>query len=216
MSDRAAFVELMIGAGVLRFGDFTLKSGRRSPYFFNLGAIADGASLAALGRAYADAIVARGFAPDVVFGPAYKGIPIAVATAVALWEQHRRRVGVAFNRKEAKAHGEGGNLVGHALTGARVLIVDDVMTAGTAVTEAVDVVEGAAAQIVGVLVALDRRERGDDGHTAVQQMEKRLGVPVASIVSLEDVIEFLDRSGADADSLARIRTYQRQYCLMPR
>jgi orotate phosphoribosyltransferase len=215
MSDRGAFVELMIRSGVLRFGDFTLKSGRQSPYFFNLGSIADGDGLGALGRAYADAIVAHGFAPDVIFGPAYKGIPIAVATGIALAERHGRRVGVTFNRKEAKSHGEGGNLVGHALDGARVLIVDDVMTAGTAVSEAVDIVSRTSAQLLGVLVALDRRERTEGGLTAVQQMAKRLGVPVASIVGLEDVIEFLDRSGADADSLARIRTYQRQYCLMP-
>lgn len=214
MSDRGAFVDLMIRSGVLRFGDFTLKSGRRSPYFFNLGAIADGEGLAALGRAYAHAIVVHGFAPDVIFGPAYKGIPIAVATGIALGQQHGRRVGVTFNRKEAKAHGEGGNLVGHALAGARVLIVDDVMTAGTAVTEAVEIVKAASAQLLGVLVALDRRERMEDGRTAVQHMAARLAVPVASIVSLEDVIEFLDRSATDVDSLARIRTYQRQYCLM--
>lgn len=210
--DRGAFVELMIERGVLRFGDFTLKSGRQSPYFFNLGAIADGAGLARLGRAYADALVDFAFEPDIVFGPAYKGIPIAVAAAVALAEHHDRRVGVAFNRKEAKTHGEGGRLVGAPLAG-RVVIVDDVMTAGTAVTEAVDIVRSTPAALVGVLVALDRRERMDDGVSAVQQMERRLGVPVRALVTLEDVIQFLDRSGRESDSLARIREYQRRYCL---
>lgn len=210
--ERDAFVELMIERGVLRFGDFTLKSGRQSPYFFNLGAIADGAGLARLGRAYADALLEFAFEPDIVFGPAYKGIPIAVATAVALAEHHGRRVGVAFNRKEAKAHGEGGQLVGQPLAG-RVVIVDDVMTAGTAVAEAVDIVRSTAAALVGVLVALDRRERMDDGISAVQQMEQRLGVPVRALVTLEDVIQFLDRSGRESDSLARIREYQRRYCL---
>ncbi len=211
--DAQAFVALMIEHEVLRFGDFTLKSGRKSPYFFNLGAIADGKGLAALGRAYADAVVAKKLAPDVLFGPAYKGIPIAVATATALWEVHGRRVGVTFNRKEAKSHGEGGRLVGHALAG-RVLIVDDVMTAGTAVTEAVDIVTHGGGELAGVLVALDREELGDDGRTAVQTMASRLAAPVASIAALPDVIEFLDRVGTDADSLARIRQYQRQHCLI--
>ena len=215
MIDRAAFVELLIDHGVLRFGDFTLKSGRQSPYFFNLGAIADGDGLARLGRAYADAIVLHRFAPDVVFGPAYKGIPIAVATAVALAERHGRRVGVSFNRKEAKSHGEGGQIVGQPLAG-RVVIVDDVMTAGTAVSEAVAIVRGTEAELVGVLVALDRRERLDGSLTAVQKLEADLGVPVRAIASLEDVIQFLDSSGRDPDSLARIRDYQRRHCLIVR
>ncbi|NJN52246.1 MAG: orotate phosphoribosyltransferase [Gammaproteobacteria bacterium] len=213
MTDRAKFVELMIHHGVLKFGEFTLKSGRRSPYFFNLGAIADGAGLAVLGRAYADAIIELGLKPDVLFGPAYKGIPIAVAAGVALHQFHDTRVGVSFNRKEAKQHGEGGNLVGHALHG-RVVIVDDVMTAGTAVAQAADIVRAAGGTIAGVLVALDRCEQGPDGRTAVQGMADRLGTRVESIVALRDVIEFLDSSGADADSLGAIRTYQRQYCQM--
>jgi orotate phosphoribosyltransferase len=214
VTDRAAFVELMIRHGVLTFGDFTLKSGRRSPYFFNLGTIADGEGLASLGRAYAEAIVEYGLLPDVLFGPAYKGIPIAVATAVALSDRHGRRVGVAFNRKEAKSHGEGGTLVGHALAGG-VLVVDDVMTAGTAVTEAVELVKAASgATLAGVLVAMDRKERMEGGQTAVEQMSARLRVPVRSIVALEDVIEFLDTTGGHADSLGRIRNYQQQYCVM--
>ncbi len=213
MIDRQEFVRLMIAHKVLAFGDFTLKSGRKSPYFFNLGAIADGAGLAVLGRAYADAIVAHDLKPDVLFGPAYKGIPIAVAAGVALHQVHGIDVGVTFNRKEAKAHGEGGNLVGHPLRG-RVLIVDDVMTAGTAVSEAANIVRAAGGTVAGVLVALDRCEIGADGRTAVQSMAAGLGARVESIVGLGDVIEFLDTSGVDADSLAAIRTYQERHCLI--
>ncbi len=214
MIDRGEFVRLMIAHGVLKFGTFTLKSGRQSPYFFNLGAIADGTGLGVLGRAYADAIVDRGLRPDVLFGPAYKGIPIAVAAGIALDAHHSVRVGVAFNRKEAKQHGEGGALVGYPLAG-RVVIVDDVMTAGTAVAEAAAIVRAAGGTIAGVLVALDRCERGDGGRTAVEEMTDRLDVRVESIVALPDVIEFLDRSGTGADSLAAIRNYQLQYCTMP-
>jgi orotate phosphoribosyltransferase len=206
------FIAAMIEHGVLRFGDFTLKSGRRSPYFFNLGAIADGEGLAALGRAYADALVASGLDFDVLFGPAYKGIPIAVATAVALQQVHRRNVGVTFNRKEAKQHGEGGVIIGHGLRG-RVMIVDDVMTAGTAVTEAVQLVSDAGAKLAGVLVALDRREAVAPGETAVSRMAAVLGAPVQAIATLDDVIAFLDTRSEYADSLAEIRAYQRDHCV---
>ena len=207
------FVAQMIERGVLRFGDFTLKSGRKSPYFFNLGAIDDGAGLAMLGAAYARAIVdsCRPL-PDVLFGPAYKGIPIAVATAVALYRDHGRTVGVAYNRKEAKAHGEGGSMVGRALRG-RVLIVDDVMTAGTAVTEAAAMVQQAKAELGGVLVALDRQESVAPGRTAVMQMAETLGAPVFAIATLADVIAYLDSRGGYADSLGQIRAYQRDYCV---
>jgi orotate phosphoribosyltransferase len=209
----AQFVAQMIERGVLRFGDFTLKSGRKSPYFFNLGSIDDGAGLAMLGAAYAQAIVSSGRPlPDVIFGPAYKGIPIAVAAAVALHRDHGRSVGVAFNRKEAKTYGEGGNMVGHPLRG-RVLIVDDVMTAGTAVTEAAEMVRRAAGELVGVLVALDRQEAVASGRTAVMQMAATLGAPVFSIATLADVIAYLDSRGVYADSLVRIRAYQREYCV---
>lgn len=207
------FVGQMIERGVLRFGDFTLKSGRKSPYFFNLGSIDDGAGLAMLGAAYATAIVASGrILPDVLFGPAYKGIPIAVATAVALHRDHGRSVGVAFNRKEAKTHGEGGSLVGHSLRG-RILIVDDVMTAGTAVTEAATLVREADCQLIGVLVALDRQEIVAPGQTAVAQMTQELGAPVFAISTLADVIAYLDSRGGYADSLVQIRAYQREYCV---
>lgn len=209
----AQFVAQMIERGVLRFGDFTLKSGRKSPYFFNLGSIDDGAGLAMLGAAYAQAIVSSGRPlPDVIFGPAYKGIPIAVATAVALHRDHGRSVGVAFNRKEAKTHGEGGNMIGRPLRG-RVLIVDDVMTAGTAVTEAADMVRQGAGELVGVLVALDRQEAVAPGRTAMMQMAETLAAPVFSIATLADVIAYLDSRGVYADSLVRIRAYQRDYCV---
>lgn len=208
-----AFIEQIIERGVLRFGDFTLKSGRKSPYFFNLGSIDDGAGLAMLGGAYADALMASGQPlPDVIFGPAYKGIPIAVATAVALQRDHGKSVGVAFNRKEAKTHGEGGSLVGHPLQG-RILIVDDVMTAGTAVTEAAGLVRQASGDLAGVLVALDRQEIVAPGRTAVQQMAAELGAPVSAIATLTDVISYLDSHGGYADSLVHIRAHQREYCI---
>lgn len=208
-----SFVAEMIEHDVLRFGDFTLKSGRKSPYFFNLGSIDDGAGLAMLGGAYAQAIVSSGRPPpDVIFGPAYKGIPIATATAIALHRDHGISVGVAYNRKEAKTHGEGGSMVGHPLRG-RVLIVDDVMTAGTAVTEAADLVAASQGELVGVLVALDRQELVAPGRTAVMQMAQSLGAPVFSIATLADVIAYLDSRGGYADSLVRIRAYQRDYCV---
>ncbi|HTO57143.1 MAG TPA: orotate phosphoribosyltransferase [Pseudomonadales bacterium] len=211
MRDR--FVAEMIERGVLKFGDFTLKSGRKSPYFFNLGSIDDGAGLSLLGSAYAQAIVDSHLPlPDVVFGPAYKGIPIAVATATALHTEHGRDVGVAYNRKEAKTHGEGGLLVGRAIRG-RVLIVDDVMTAGTAVTEAVDIVRAAGGELSGVLVALDRQEAIAPGVTAVTRMAAELGAPVFAIATLADVIAYLDRHGGYADSFDRIRGYQRAFCV---
>jgi orotate phosphoribosyltransferase len=209
-SDR--FIAQMVEQGVLKFGDFTLKSGRRSPYFFNLGAIDDGVGLASLGSAYAAALVASDLAPDVLFGPAYKGIPIAVATAVALQQEHGVNVGVAFNRKEAKQHGEGGAMIGRALSG-RVVIVDDVMTAGTAVTEAARLVAGAGARLAGVLVALDREEAVAPGETAVTRMASALGAPVLAIATLRDVIRFLDSHGGYTESLALIRAYQTEHCV---
>jgi orotate phosphoribosyltransferase len=206
------FLAEMIDHGVLRFGDFTLKSGRRSPYFFNLGAIDDGVGLAGLGSAYAAAMIASGLVPDVLFGPAYKGIPIAVATALALQREHDLNVGVAFNRKEAKQHGEGGALIGHALSG-RVVIVDDVMTAGTAVTEAAHLVSSSGARLTGVVVALDREEAVAPGETAVTRMASLLGAPVLAIATLRDVIGFLDSRNDYAESLAHIRAYQREHCI---
>jgi orotate phosphoribosyltransferase len=213
---RHRLIELLLRYEVLRFGDFELKSGRRSPYFFNLGQIADGVGLKALGEAYADAIVATDLLPDVLFGPAYKGIPLATAAAVALAEKYRFNCGVAYNRKEAKNHGEGGRLVGHPLEG-RILIIDDVMTAGTAVNEAVDIIEqagGESARLTGVMVAMDRQELLDNGQTALQQVAAARSIPVRSILSLQDLIDYLELQPAHREPLRQIRAYQEAHCLI--
>jgi orotate phosphoribosyltransferase len=205
------FVEHMIERDVLQFGDFVLKSGVKSPYFFNLGAIDDGPGLDELGAAYATAVLELPSVPEVLFGPAYKGIPIAVATSLALTRNHGRSIGVAFNRKEAKLHGEGGQLVGHAIRGSRVVIVDDVITAGTAVTEAYDLVTRAGGKILAILVALDRQERLDGAATAAETMTRRLGVPVKSIVTLEDVVGYLGTEDRYASVLATLLSHQQQF-----
>ena len=215
MTDRNALLALLEEQQVLKFGEFTLKSGRTSPYFFNLGAISTGAAIARLGEAYAEqAETMRPF--DAVFGPAYKGIPIAVATAEAL-AARGRDCGWVFNRKEAKAHGEGGRFVGAPVT-ARLLLVDDVLTAGTAVREAAELIRNAGGTLSGVLIALDRQERvvaGEPG-TAVSRLSAELGVPVTSLLNLQDVIEYLDLKGvADnhpADIINAVKAYQAAYC----
>ncbi|MGD8416603.1 MAG: orotate phosphoribosyltransferase [Pseudomonadales bacterium] len=213
---RSALLALLIEQQVLRFGDFTLKSGRRSPYFFNLGAISTGAAIARLGAAYAERATAMDVPFDAVFGPAYKGIPIAVATSEAL-ASRGRDCGWVFNRKEAKTHGEGGRFVGAAVTG-RLLLVDDVLTAGTAAREAAALIGEAGGELTGVLIALDRQERlvPEEPGTAVSRLQQELGVPVASLLTLEDVIEYLDlKGGADnhpREVLDAVRTYQAAYC----
>jgi orotate phosphoribosyltransferase len=184
------FIRFAIERGVLRFGQFTLKSGRVSPYFFNAGLFDSGMALARLGGFYASALVDSGIAFDVLFGPAYKGIPLAASTGVALAEHHGRDVPWCFNRKEAKDHGEGGTLVGAALSG-RVLIVDDVITAGTAIREVMQIIRGQHAQAAGVLLALDRQERGLGELSAIQEVARDFAVPVVSIVSLQQVLEYL-------------------------
>ena len=207
-------LDMFVAREVLRFGTFTLKSGRESPYFFNLGSLHTGAAIQQLGEAYADCIDGNDLRFDVVFGPAYKGIPIAVATAEAL-ARRGRDIPWAFNRKEAKAHGEGGDFVGAPVQG-RVLVVDDVLTAGTAVREATDMITAAGATVAGVVIALDRQERADSGSTAVAALRAELGVPVVSILTLENVIGYLDRAGAGGNHSAelrdRIRAYQAAYC----
>lgn len=203
-----AFIDFLITQGVLKFGEFRLNSGRVSPYFFNLGAVSDGAGFAQLGRAYADAILAAEIDFDVLFGPAYKGIPIAVATATALAEQGVH-VGVAYNRKEAKDHGEGGSLVGAEVYG-RVLLVDDVLTSGKAIRQSVDLIGQTDARIVGTVIALDRAELFDGGVTAVEALASDLGVPIVSIASVVDIIEQVD----DASLLQRMVEYQQQYCCL--
>ena len=200
------FIDFLVAQGVLKFGEFTLNSGRVSPYFFNLGAVSDGSGFAELGRAYADAILAAEIEFDVLFGPAYKGIPIAVATATALAEQGVH-VGVAYNRKEAKDHGEGGQLVGADVAG-RVLLVDDVLTSGKAIRQSVDLIVQTQARIVGAVIALDRAELFDGGVTAVEALAGDLGVPILSIASVTDII----RHVADATLRQRMVEYQQQYC----
>ena len=201
-----AFIDFLITQGVLKFGEFRLNSGRVSPYFFNLGAVSDGAGFAQLGRAYADAILAAEIDFDVLFGPAYKGIPIAVATATALAEQGVH-VGVAYNRKEAKDHGEGGSLVGAEVSG-RVLLVDDVLTSGKAIRQSVDLIGQTDARIVGTVIALDRAELFDGDVTAVEALASDLGAPIVSIASVVDIIEQVD----NASLLQRMVEYQQQYC----
>ncbi len=203
------FLQFAIDQKVLRFGEFTLKSGRQSPYFFNAGLFNSGGALARLGRYYAEALAASGLSVDMLFGPAYKGIPLAAACAIALADHHGRDLPWAFNRKEAKDHGEGGSTVGAPLAG-RVLIVDDVITAGTAVRESMSILETAGATPAGVLIALDRQERGQGNESAIQEVERTYGMPVVSIVKLENLVEFLAETGED-ELVARINAYREQY-----
>ncbi|MCR4513614.1 orotate phosphoribosyltransferase [Aeromicrobium sp. 50.2.37] len=205
-----SFVEFAIGHDVLRFGSFTLKSGRTSPYFFNAGGFDTGARLAGLGRFYAAAIAERAPDFDVLLGPAYKGIPIAAATAVQLAEHHGRDVPWSFNRKEAKDHGEGGMIVGAPLQG-RVLLVDDVITSGKAIREVVPLVEDAGAELAGIVVAVDRQERGSGDLSAVDEVRRDLAVPVEAIVTFDHVIEFLEESGRHGEHLDAARAYRDQY-----
>jgi orotate phosphoribosyltransferase len=208
-SHQKEFIEMILARQVLRFGDFTLKSGRTSPYFFNAGLINDGGSLARLGACYAQAIVEAGVAFDMFFGPAYKGIPLAVATAVAFSERHRRNVPIAYNRKEAKAHGEGGNLIGAPLEG-EVLIVDDVLTAGTAVRESIGIIKAAGARPAGVVLALDRQERGQGTLSAIQEIRAAYGIPVIRIVTLDHLIEYME-AGGSSEELESLRSHRRTY-----
>ncbi|WNL46150.1 orotate phosphoribosyltransferase [Dyella sp. BiH032] len=204
------FIELTLQRDVLRFGEFTLKSGRLSPYFFNMGRIDSGAALARLGRAYASAIVNSGVQIDMLFGPAYKGIPLAAATAIALADQHDRDIPWAYNRKEAKDHGEGGVLVGAPLQG-RVLIVDDVMTAGTAVRESLALIRAQGATPAGVLIALDRQERGQGTRSAAQELTAEFGIPVIAITSLADVMAYAGERPDLADEYQRLQAYRERY-----
>ncbi|MBH2031622.1 MAG: orotate phosphoribosyltransferase [Pseudomonas sp.] len=204
------FIRFAIERGVLRFGSFTLKSGRTSPYFFNAGLFNSGLALAQLGRFYAAAVVESGIAFDVLFGPAYKGIPLAAATAVALAEQHELDLPWCFNRKEAKTHGEGGSLVGAPLEG-RVLIVDDVITAGTAIREVMQIIQAQGAQAAGVLIALNREERGQGELSAIQEVERDFAMPVVSIVSLTQVLEYLADNAELKQHLPAVQAYRDQY-----
>ncbi len=204
------FIGFALRHGVLRFGNFTLKSGRQSPYFFNAGLFNTGKQLAELGRFYAESIRDSGIEFDVLFGPAYKGIPLAAATAVQMADEQFMDKPWCFNRKEAKDHGEGGTLVGAPLTG-RVLIIDDVITAGTAIREVMTIINNAAATPAAVIVALDRQEKGKGELSAIQEVERDFGIPVISIVKLEQIIEFLAESGDHPEHLEQIRRYREQY-----
>lgn len=205
------FIELARHYEVLRFGEFTLKSGRVSPYFFNAGGFASGAALASLGRCYAQRIVAAGLDFDVLLGPAYKGIPLAAATAIALADEHGRDVPFAYNRKEAKTHGEGGVLVGAPLHG-RVLVIDDVITAGTAVREVIAMIQAVGATPAGVAIGLNRQERGAGELSAIQEIEQEHDIPVLSIIDMSHIIAYLEAAGDDyAGPLAAMRSYRQRY-----
>ena len=208
---REHFIQFLLDAGVLKLGSFTLKSGRQSPYFFNAGLINTGEQIAQLARAYASTIHNSGIGFDVLFGPAYKGIPLAATTAMALAEFHQMDVPFAYNRKEAKDHGEGGLIVGADLKG-KVLIIDDVITAGTAIRESIDLIRAHGAEPAGVVVALDRMEKGQGERSAIQEVEAEFGIPVLSIITLADIIDFLnEHAHRYADVLAAMQAYRQQY-----
>lgn len=208
---KKTFLDLALQHEVLKFGSFTLKSGRVSPYFFNLGRISSGAALRALGRAYAEALAENGIAFDLLFGPAYKGIPLAAAVAIGYADLFGRDLPFAYNRKEAKAHGEGGVLVGASVAGQRTVIVDDVLTAGTALRESHGLLVAAGATPVLAITALDRQEIAVEGRSAAMDIAEKQGIPVISLVTVQDLLEHLHGSAGMADTVAAIRHYQAQY-----
>ena len=203
------FVDFMLEIGALKFGEFTLKSSRVSPYFFNAGQFNQGNHLSQLGQFYAQAIEASGIKFDVLFGPAYKGIPLVAATVIALNDSFNRSVPYSFNRKEAKDHGEGGNIVGHPLEG-DILIIDDVITAGTAIREAQDIINANGAKTKGVVVALDRQEKGKGELSAIQEAEQNFGITVVSIINLSHIVDYL-KANNDKNIISRIESYRSQY-----
>ncbi|PWQ94578.1 orotate phosphoribosyltransferase [Leucothrix arctica] len=204
------FLNFAIDNNVLSFGEFTLKSGRLSPYFFNFGLFQTGSALARLGDYYAQAIVDSGLKFDMLFGPAYKGIPLVSVVAATLYEKHGIDLPYAYNRKEAKAHGEGGTIVGAPLQG-RVLIVDDVISAGTACREAADIVAANGAELAGIAISLDRQERGTGTKSAVQEFEDSYGIKVLHIIALQEVVKHIEATANDADLLARVTEYRNTY-----
>ncbi|KPH56880.1 orotate phosphoribosyltransferase [Pseudoalteromonas porphyrae] len=204
------FIEFALEKQVLKFGEFTLKSGRTSPYFFNAGLFNTGRDLARLGRFYAAALEDAAIEYDVLFGPAYKGIPIATTTAVALADHHDKDVPYCFNRKEKKAHGEGGTLVGSELKG-KIMLVDDVITAGTAIRESMEIIAQNGADLSGVLIALDRQEKGKAELSAIQEVERDFGTKVVSIVKLADLISYLESKGTMDEHLESVKAYREQY-----
>ena len=204
------FIEFAIRCNVLRFGEFTLKSGRLSPYFFNSGLFDSGAKLARLALHYARAIEASGISYDMLYGPAYKGIPLVAAVSVVLSEHFSRDVPYCFNRKESKDHGEGGSIIGAGLKG-DVLIVDDVVSAGTSVRESVRIISHGGASAVGLAVSVDRQERGPDSRSAIQAIQEDLGLHVVSIVSLDDLVSYLQSDEGRCGDLERVRAYRQEY-----
>lgn len=205
-----AFIDFIIRENILRFGQFTLKSGRQSPYFFNSGLFNTGNALAKLGHFYAQTIQTAQIPFDMLFGPAYKGIPLVTATAIALANDYQRNVPYCFNRKETKDHGEGGNLVGAPLNG-RVLLIDDVITAGTAIREVMPIIQTAGAKLVGIIIALDRQERGQTERSAIAEIEQIYGIPVKSIINLTTLINYLKVHSTDQALLKSMQAYQEKW-----
>lgn len=204
------FIEFALDKKVLKFGEFTLKSGRKSPYFFNAGLFNTGRDLARLGRFYAAALTDSKIEFDLLFGPAYKGIPIATTTAVALADHYELDIPYCFNRKEAKDHGEGGSLVGSPLEG-RVMLVDDVITAGTAIRESMEIIQANGAKLAGVLVAIDRQEKGKSELSAIQEVERDFSCSIISIISLSDLITYLEEQGTNSAQLAAVKKYREEF-----
>lgn len=209
-SYKRQFIQFALERQVLRFGEFTLKSGRKSPYFFNAGLFNTGKDLALLGRFYAEALIDANLEYDVIFGPAYKGIPIVASTVVALSEHHNIEVPYSFNRKEAKDHGEGGNLVGCSIKNKRVMLVDDVITAGTAIRESMRILEDNNSQLAGVLISLDRQEKGRGELSAIQEIKQAYHCDVISIITLTDLINYLEQDGKTTE-LNQVKAYRAQY-----
>lgn len=210
--DKNEFIQLLLDYQVLKFGEFTLKSGRVSPYFFNAGLLSSGRALDMLSHGYAEILskVLKQAQDPTIFGAAYKGIPFVATTAQTLWQAHGIDAAWGYNRKEAKTHGEGGNLVGADLAGKSVWVIDDVMTAGTAVREVVEILQNAGASLAGIVIALDRKEKGRDERSAVQQIQEDFGVPVHGLVSIDDIIEFLKAKG-ETEHLSKMQAYREQY-----
>jgi orotate phosphoribosyltransferase len=207
---KTQFIDNAVDSGALKFGQFRLKSGRISPHFFNAGEFYRGKALAALGQCYAAAIVESGIEFDVLFGPAYKGITLAAATSIALAEQHEIDVPYCFNRKEAKSHGEGGTIVGAPLQG-RVLVIDDVITAGTAIKEVMGMVQQAGAQAAGVVIGVDRKERGNGHSSAIQEVEQQFDIPVVSIIDIDDILTYLEAKADMQTLVEQIKEYRKEY-----
>lgn len=210
-SYKQQFIEFALSQKVLKFGQFTLKSGRISPYFFNAGLFNTGASLAKLGHYYSQAIQAQNFDYDLIYGPAYKGIPLASVTVAALYQEFQLDIAYAYNRKEIKDHGEGGIIVGYPLKEKKILVIDDVISAGTSVRESFDIIQQQKAQLAGVIVALDRQEKGQAETSAIQEVEKDYTIKVASIINLDDLVQYLKQKPEYNEHLEKIEVYKKTY-----